>query len=111
MDKTATLVSRPDATYLLKYTYSMASQIAHDYNNKLLEFIQTNTKTTFDFAQSMLSVKSPSEFMELSTEHASKQLETLTAQLQELSELGQKVTLATTEPLRTSIANALTRAT
>jgi hypothetical protein len=37
-------------------------------------------------------VKSPSEFIELSTAHARKQFEAMTAQTKELTELAQKVT-------------------
>jgi len=43
-------------------------------------------------------VKSPSDFVELSTEHSRKQFETLTEQTKELAALAQKVTLATAEP-------------
>jgi hypothetical protein len=39
-----------------------------------------------------LGVKSPSEFIELSTAHARKQFEAMTAQTKELTELAQKVT-------------------
>jgi hypothetical protein len=42
-------------------------------------------------------VKSPSEMMELSTAHARKQIETLTAQTKELTTLGQKVAAASGE--------------
>ena len=58
----------------------------------------------------MSRVKSPSAFGELSTEHARKQLETLTEQTQQLAALGQKVTLATAEPLKTSVAKAFNHA-
>ena len=37
-------------------------------------------------------MKSPSEFIELSTAHARKQFEAMTAQTKELTELAQKVT-------------------
>jgi len=48
--------------------------------------------------------------MELSTEHARKQLEILTEQAKELAALGQKVTLATSEPLKTGVAKAFSHA-
>jgi hypothetical protein len=60
--------------------------------------------------QKLSGVKSPSAFVELSTEHARKQLETLTEQTKQLAALGQKVTLATAEPLKTSIAKAFNHA-
>ena len=90
----------------LKNCYSTAVKGIQDYNNKLIEFTQANTKTAFDFAQRMSGVKSPSEFFELSTELAQKQLGTLTEQTQQLAGLAQQVTLATTEPLKTGFTKA-----
>ena len=53
-------------------------QDMQDYNNKIIEFTHANTNAAFDFVQRMSGVKSPSEFLELWTEHARKQVETLT---------------------------------
>jgi Phasin protein len=47
-------------------------------------------------------VKSPSVFVELSTEHARKQFEMLIEQTKQLAALAQKVMLATVEPLKTA---------
>ena len=90
----------------LKNCYSTAVKGIQDYNNKLIEFTHANTKTAFDFAQRMSGVKSPSEFFELSTDLAQQQLETLTKQTQQLAALAQQVTLATTEPLKTTFTKA-----
>ena len=89
------------AANVMKNCYSTAIKGAQDYNNKLIEFTQANTKVAFDFAQRMAGVKSPSEFIELSTELAQKQLTTLTEQTKELAALAQRVTLASAEPLKT----------
>jgi phasin len=99
-----------EATDLIKNSCSTALKGAQDCNNKLLEFALTNTGVAFDFTQQLLGVKSPSEFIELSIEHARKQFETLTEQTKELAALGQKVTLATTEPLKTGVTRAFSRA-
>jgi len=96
-----------EATDLIKTGYSTAVKGAQDYNNKLLQFAQANTNVGFDFAQRLLGVKSPSEFMELAAEHARKQFETLTEQAKELTALGQKVTLMTTEPLKAGVTKSL----
>jgi len=88
----------PQATDLIKGSYSTAVKGAQDYNNKLLEFAQTNSNTAFEFARRLLDVKSPSEFIEFSTERARKQFATLTEQTQELAALAQKATSATAEP-------------
>ena len=66
------------AADVMQNCYSAAVKGMQDYNNKLLEFANANTKAAFDFAQRVSGVKSPSEFIELSTDHAQQQLTTLT---------------------------------
>ena len=95
-----------EAADLIRNSYSTAVKGMQDYNNKVLEFAQTNTEAAFGFAQKLSDVKSPSDFIELSTEHSRKQYETLTEQTKELAALAQKVTLATAEPLRTGVTKA-----
>ena len=95
-----------EAADLIKNSYSTAMKGMQDYNNKIIEFTQANTNAAFDFVQKVSGVKSPSEFLELWTEHARKQVETLTEQSKQLAALGKKVTLATAEPLKTGIAEA-----
>jgi phasin len=99
-----------EAADLIKNSYSTAMKGMQDYNNKIIEFTQANTNAAFDFVQKMSGVKSPSEFLELWTEHARKQVETLTEQSKQLAALGKKVTLATAEPLKTGIADQFNRA-
>ena len=98
-----------EATDVIKESFSTAVNAvngAQDYNNKLLEFAQSNTNTAFEFAKRLLDVKSPSEFIELSTERTRKQFETLTEQTTELAALAQRVTLASTEPLKAGVTKA-----
>jgi phasin len=98
-----------DAAALIKDSYSTAVKGGQDYSNKVLEFARTNTEAAFGFAQKLSTVKSPSDFMELSTEHSRKQFETLTEQTKELAALAQKVTLATAEPLRAGVSKAFSQ--
>ena len=88
---------------VIRNFYSTAVKGAQDYNNKLIEFTHANANAAFDFTQRMSSVKSPSEFIELSTKLAQQQLSTLTEQTKQLAALAQQVTLATAEPLKTSL--------
>ena len=87
------------ATKQFENTYSTAVEGMREYNLKVLEIARTNADTAFDYAQQIMSVKSPSEMMELSTAHARKQFEALTTQTKELATLGQKVAAASGEPL------------
>ena len=98
-----------DAAALIKGSYSTVVEGAKDYNNKVIEFTQANTLAAFEFVQKLSGVKSPSTFIELSTEHSRKQFETLTEQAKELSALAQKVTLATAEPLKAGVSKAFSQ--
>jgi phasin len=84
--------SAEEATDLLKSAYTTAAHDTTDYNRKIIEIANTNAHAAFDYASELLGVKSPSEFIELSTAHARKQFEAMTAQTKELTELAQKVT-------------------
>jgi phasin len=95
-----------EATALIKNSYSTAAKGAQEYNTKVIEFANANTEAAFAFAQKLFGVKSPSEFIKLSTEHSHEQFETLTEQTKELAALAQKVTLATAEPLKTGVTKA-----
>ena len=100
-----------EATDLIKNSYSTAVKGAQDYNTKVIEFAQANTEAALDFVQKLSGVKSPSDFIELSTDHSRKQFERLTEQTKELAEVAQKVTLATVEPLKTGVTKAFSQST
>jgi len=52
---------------------------------------EASTTANLDFAQELISVKSPSEALELWTSHAKKQFETFAGHSKELAELTQKI--------------------
>ena len=80
------------ATDQLKEAYTTAAKGATDYNLKVIEIARANTNTAVDNAFELLGVKSLAEFVELSTKHARKQFDVMTAQTRELAEIAQKVT-------------------
>lgn len=82
--------------------FTSASKGASEYSTKLMEFMKANTTATLDFAQQLLSIKSPAEAMELWTSHTRKQVQTLSAQAKELGELSQKIAAETAEPIKAS---------
>ena len=84
--------------------FANASKGASAYSAKVMEFMKANTTANLDFAQQLLSIKSPAEALELWTGHTRKQVETLTAQAKELAELSQKVATETVEPIKASAA-------
>ena len=80
--------------------FTSVSKGASEYSAKLIEFFKANTTSSLDFAQELFGVKTPSEALELWTQHARKQFETYTAQAKELTELGQKVVSEAAEPIK-----------
>ena len=99
-----------EASDLIKNSYSTAVKGVQDYNNTFIEIAHANSNAAFDFIQKLSGVKSPSAFVETSTEHARKQLETLTEQTKQLAALAQKATLATAAPLKTGAVEAFNHA-
>ena len=95
---------------LIKTSCSTALQGVQEYSNKFLEFAHTNSNAAFEFAQNVSRVKSPSDFMALSAEHARTQTQTLADQAKQLAELAQKVALVGAKPLQEGIAKAFNRA-
>src|SRR3984893_7753228 len=86
----------------IEAVFTSATKGATDYSAKLLDIVKTNTAAAFDFAQELVSAKSPSQAMELWSSHARKTVETFTAQTKELAELTQKIAAETGEPIQTS---------
>jgi phasin len=99
-----------EAADLIKDSFATAVKGMQDYNNKFIEFAHANIDAAIDFFQKLSGVKSPSAYVELSTEHARKQIETLTEQTKQLAALAEKGTLATAEPLKTGVAKVFKHA-
>ena len=99
-----------EATDVLEDTYATASKGASDYGLKVIEATRVNTNAAFDFVTQLMTVKSLSEVVELSTAHTRKQFEVLTAQSKELAAIAQKVATETTEPVKESFGKAFKKA-
>lgn len=70
---------------------SSAAKAAEEYRARMFQFMKANLNATLDYAQRLAAVKSPTEFVEMSTNHARQQFETITAQTTELGNLAQKL--------------------
>ena len=100
-----------EAADLLQNTYETVAKGATDYNLKLIEIVRTNTRAAFDYAHELLGVKSPSEFIELSTAQMRKQFDIASAQNNELCALAQEVATEASKPIKTGMSKALNKAT
>ena len=99
-----------EATDLLENSYAKAAKGTADYSLLLIEAGRTNVNAMFDFAASLMTVKSISEVVELSTAHARKQFDAVSEQAKELSTLAQKVTAETIEPIKECVTGAFKKA-
>jgi phasin len=104
-------VASEEAADLLQTTYATVAKGATDYNLKLIEITRANTRAAFDYAHELLGVKSPSEFIELSTAQMRKQFDIVSAQNKELCALAQEVATEAAKPLNTSVSHAFKKAT
>ena len=91
-----------EATDVLETTYSTATKGASDYGLKVIETARANTNAAFDFASQLMTVKSLSEMVELSTAHTRKQFEALATQSKELAAIAQKAATDSAEPVKES---------
>jgi len=92
-----------EAGKLLRDSYSTAVKSAEEYNAKVMEFARTNTQTNLEFVQKLSNAKSPTELLELWTNHSRRQFEALAQQARELLSLAQKTMLTTTECVQTDV--------
>jgi phasin len=103
-------VASEEAADLLESTYATVAKGATEYNRKLIEFARINTRAAFDYAQRLLGVKSPSEFIELAAAHVRKQFDIVSAQNNELSALAQETATKAAEPINTRVSNSFNKA-
>jgi phasin len=98
-----------EATDVLEDTYATAAKGASDYGLKLIEASRANTNAAFDFYSDLMAAKSYSDVIELSTAHARKQFEAVTAQTKELAALAQKMATETAEPMKDSVSKVFSK--
>jgi phasin len=92
---------------LIESTYTTAMRGWSDYGLKMIDAMRANANANFDFARDLLTVKTASDVVELSSTHARKQFDALSAQGKELASLAQKVSTDTAEPIKAGFNKAL----
>ncbi len=104
-------IASEEAADLFEHTYEAAAKRATDFNYKFIEIARTNTRAAFDYVHELLGVKSPSEFIELSTAQMCKQFEKASAQNKELCTLAQEMATEAAGTIKTSLSKTLNNAT
>jgi phasin len=73
---------------------SGAQEIAH----KSMTYAEQNVAATFDFAQKLMRAKDAAELMGLQSEYLSRQMQTISAQVQDLGQSAAKMAMEAAKP-------------
>jgi phasin len=73
---------------------SGANEIAH----KSMAYAEQNMASTFEFAEKLMRSKDPAEVMRLQSEFLGRQMQTLSAQVQELGQCAAKIVVDSAKP-------------
>jgi phasin len=86
-------------------SFDAAGQRAALFNRKIIDIARRNLDSSFDLAKSLAGAKNLADMVELHAVYWRKQIETLTAQAEEVRELSSKVTADAAEALKAHMAN------
>jgi phasin len=70
----------------------------HDIAHKSMTYAEQNVAATFDFAQKLMHAKDASEVMALQSAYLSQQMQTISAQVQDLGQSAAKVVVDAAKP-------------
>jgi Phasin protein len=79
------------------------AEAAQEYRAKALELMTANVKANLDYANKLGKLRTPLEFIELSTTHARKQFELIISQTAALGALSRSLTKASAERMSAGI--------
>ena len=71
---------------------------AHEIAHKSISYAEQNVAATFDFAQKLMRAKDAAEVMGLQSEYLSRQMQTLSVQVQELGQSAAKMMVDAAKP-------------
>ncbi|MEN9708394.1 MAG: hypothetical protein RIQ68_802 [Pseudomonadota bacterium] len=91
----------------LEASLKVVSQGVTDFNVKTIEALQASADAQFAFVKALLATKSVSEIITLQNEHMRQQFETLNAVAKDVSNLIQKVSTQSVEPIKSTLAKSL----
>ena len=99
-----------EATDVLVDSHTTWSRGVVNFNLKAIDAARANSNGIFDLLSKLLSAKSYSESMELSTGYLRKQFDVVAAQIKELAAQAQKVVSETVEPIKNEFVESLRKA-
>jgi len=92
-----------DATEHAKTLHATALTGIQDYTTKVLEFTNVNMTSAMEQAKRLVSVKSPTEYFQLTSDYMKTQMQILSKQAQELAAIAQKMATSTTETMKSGL--------
>jgi phasin len=95
-----------EASNLIQTSCATVAKGAMEYNAKVMEIACANANAAFDYARDLNGVRSPTQFLELTTEHARKRFDVFSVQTKELAALAQKVASEAVEPIKAGVTKA-----
>ncbi len=75
-----------------------ARSTAHEIAHKSMSYAEQNVAATFDFAQKLMQAEDTAEVMELQSEYLSRQMQTISAQVQDLGQSAAKMAVDAAKP-------------
>jgi len=75
-----------------------ARTAAAEIADKSMAYAEKNMTATFDFAQKLMQAKNPAEVMQLQSEFLGRQMQTISAQVQELGQSAAKIVMDVAKP-------------
>jgi hypothetical protein len=100
---------KDSATSKLERQLSAPAKAAEEYRAKAFELMTANVNATLEYAQRLANVRSPTEFIELSNNHARKHFELIMTHTAALAALSQSLTTTNAEQMTASIARVSSR--
>lgn len=91
-------------TGVFEDSYASATKGATEFNVKALDALRTNVNAAFDYTRELLASKTLADAVELSSTHARKQFETLSAQAKDLTAVAQKVATEASESIKAGVS-------
>ena len=76
----------------------VARSSAHEIAHKSMTYAEQNVAATFDFAQKLMRAKDASELMGLQSEYLARQMQTISAQVQDLGQSAAKMAMDAAKP-------------
>lgn len=92
---------------MLEESFDKAGQGSAAINRKVIDVMQSNVNSGFEFARDIAGAKNVAEMFECQAAFARKQFETFATQAQEIGELSNKVATESVEPFRTHMSRSM----